>query len=391
MNQTSQSFRSTERNDSNHLFVNNVRFLSMAAIVCMHSIDSYVSVVRAAFMPDWLYYLVQPLKFATIAFFLAAGFLFGERMDASPSATYLKRRMRVIFMPWLTWFLMFWAMCVAGDFLHGRLVTSSPRLLISCLYSEGVRVMVHSPFWFVPNLLVALVVLLACRRMIDKLWFGAVLLVLSLFYGVNVYGCWIASEHTKAVLGFVFYLWLGAWAARHYPAVESRLARIPASVLGGSTLAACGLASVEQTILLRLGSIDSVNTLRITNQVFSVLVVLLFVKIRHQVWPRFVNVRAETYPIFLSHSAAICVLAAILKRVLPRVSPPAWWVSVPGTLAVVAVIFLTAYAMSLLISKWLIAHPSLSWTVGPPARKLSQPAPRTLPHPQLSATVAGRV
>src|ERR1700751_3180095 len=69
------------RKDHNHLFANNVRFLSMAAIIGIHTLDNYPSAVALTSIPPYLFYLVQPLKFGTIGFFLVSGFLFGERIE----------------------------------------------------------------------------------------------------------------------------------------------------------------------------------------------------------------------------------------------------------------------------------------------------------------------
>lgn len=65
---------------SHHLFADNMRFLSMAAIVGMHTIYAYGAKLDASLFPELLYLPIQFLKFGTIAFSLVAGFLFGDRM-----------------------------------------------------------------------------------------------------------------------------------------------------------------------------------------------------------------------------------------------------------------------------------------------------------------------
>src|SRR5579863_5728328 len=116
--QTANSQQKADR-----LFANNVRFLSMAAIVAVHSngynLDKlpYGSLLR---------YVDQPFKFGTIAFFLVSGFLFGDRIDQYGSLEYFGRRLRSVFLPWLSWFLLlrigsFLFLRIGPDLMHGRL------------------------------------------------------------------------------------------------------------------------------------------------------------------------------------------------------------------------------------------------------------------------------
>jgi hypothetical protein len=139
-------------------------------------------------------------------------------------------------------------------------------------------------YWFVPNLMIAVSVLLLCRRFLYDPRLGCALLGLSLFYGVNAYSQWIPIQnHSEAFLGFAFYLWLGAWTAKHFAAFMAWIARIPLlallvlAVLTG--LAAFGEAEV-------LTDRGAMNTLRISNQIYSVLAVLAIFKARGGLWPR---------------------------------------------------------------------------------------------------------
>lgn len=85
---------------ANHLFANNVRFLSMAAIIAIHTMDAYPG------GPVAHRYLAQLFKFETIGFFLISGFLFGERIDRYSSIGYFTRRLRSVFLPWSVWYLL---------------------------------------------------------------------------------------------------------------------------------------------------------------------------------------------------------------------------------------------------------------------------------------------
>ena len=73
-----------------HLFVDNVRFWSMFAVVAIHCSLVFVEIQRPRL---GLMVAVQtPFKFATIAFFLMSGFLAGRGLETVQPLTYLRRR-----------------------------------------------------------------------------------------------------------------------------------------------------------------------------------------------------------------------------------------------------------------------------------------------------------
>jgi membrane-bound acyltransferase YfiQ involved in biofilm formation len=231
---------------------------------------------------------------------------------------------------------------------------------------------VGTAFWFVPNLLFALALLLLFRRLLHDARMGFVFLLASLFYGVNIYGEWIPVAHTQAIFGFVFYLWLGAWCAWHFPALEKRLARLSASVMLGLILLALVLALAESKLLYALGSIDPLNTLRISNQLYSVVVVLGILKVKRALWPRFVDVRKHTFGLYLTHTAGIALLGAAFRRLLPYFAPLSRWRESTEGLLLILVMFCLTYAGCLLAVRALLSNPSLRWVVGLPAQSAAR-------------------
>ncbi|HEX4312006.1 MAG TPA: acyltransferase [Acidobacteriaceae bacterium] len=363
--------------DGNHLFANNVRFLSMVAIVGIHCLETY----PCFHLPQ--IYLIQPLKFGTIAFFLVAGFLFGERIDRDSSLRYYGRRLKNVFLPWSFWYLVYCGFLVAAAVWHGRISLHSGNLLhqVGPIFSFG---LLNTAYWFVPNLLVALAVLLIFRRVLKDIRMGGVFLLLSLFYAINIYGHWIAEQHPRAVFGFVFYLWLGAWGSWHFSTVEKWLSRISPAVMMGLVLLTTALALGEAKLLLSLHSSDPTNSLRITNQLFSVVVVLAIMKLRHAVWPRFVDVRAHTFGLYLTHTAALALCGAILVRLVPPGGPAHFWSRAPGMLVLLVTIFGCVYGGCLLLVRLLLSCRWLRWTVGLAGRGRTDQA-RALPQALPSA------
>jgi hypothetical protein len=341
----------------------------MAAVVFIHCLVASFAMDGLA-PAGWLTRcLRQPAEFDIIGFFLISGFLMEEGLTRRPPAEYLKRRVRRIFTPWLFWYLLYFALLLVNDFRRGQLgLLTGPdgalwafHRLQSCLFS--------SAYWFVPNLLIALCILLACRRFLFDLRLGGLLLALSLFYGLNIHAHWIpVVNHTGALFGFIFYQWLGAWAARNFEAIQAWIARTSmASLLGLAVLTGL-VALLESTVLAKVGNPSPMNVLRISNQAYSIFVVLAIFKLRKPVWPRAVNVRTTTFGIYLTHVIVLFLLMGVVKRTVFPVLAGHGLNTVPAAaICLLLGIFVLAYWVSFALTEWLLSHPRLGWLVGAPA------------------------
>jgi hypothetical protein len=346
--------------DSNHIFANNVRFVSMVAIIAQHSLTAYPLLQHGEATPLTLLLLVQFFKFGTIAFFLVAGFLFGERIDQYSSAQYYGRRLKNVLLPWCVWYLSYCVLRVGTDFARHRVPLHSAGAM-RYVYTECVGGgLFGTAYWFVPNLLIALGLLLIFRRWLRNPLVGAALLLASLFYGVNIYGSWIPALHSKAVLGFVFYLWLGAWGSWHFATLERVLSRVHIGVMAGLVLLTLILACNETTLLMSLHSTETTNTLRLTNQLYSVMVVLAIMKVKHAGWPRFLDVRKHTFGLYLTHPIAL----ASLKQIIPYLGLSTLARSTAGTDFSLLCVFLMTYGGCLAAVRILLSSSWLRWTVG---------------------------
>ena len=347
---------------ASHLFVDNVRFWSMFAVVAIHAAQVFVEIGHRR--PGLIGVLETPFKFATIAFFLMSGFLAGRGLETSHPWVYLKRRMQRIFLPWLFWISMMILGLLATDFAHHRASLALNSQFLALVEKRAVYCLFGTAFWFVPNLLLSLAILLVFRRVHKDLRFGAVLLSLSLLYALNIYTAWFPSRHTEALLGFVFYLWLGTYASQHQAALERWMAKVSFVMLFGVALLTGLLAYGEALHLARLGVEDPLNSLRFTNQLFSVAAVLFLFKFRVATWPRFVSVRDNTFGVYLVHPLALLLVWPVLKShpLAAKVNHLAAG-RVGGVLLWVAVT-LVAYGLSLATTKLLARVAALRWLVG---------------------------
>ena len=93
---------------------------------------------------------------------------------------------------------------------------------------------------------------------------------------------------------------------------------VPTSVLILGVLATGALSLGETRLLIHLQSGDPVNTLRLSNQLFSIAVVLLLSRMRVAVWPRFVDVRRQMFGVYLAQTLVTGLLTDGMKWLLPR-------------------------------------------------------------------------
>ena len=354
---------------ADHLFVNNVRFLSMAGVVSVHCISTMFSLSGLSSLAGLERWMRQPVSFDVIGFFLISGFLMEEGLRRRTPAEYLKRRLKRIVAPWMFWYSLYFVIILANDAMHGRIAHLSWRegalfafhTLLDCLFT--------SAYWFVPNLLLALCVLLACRRFSLDLWIGWVFLALSLFYGLNIHAHWIPiQDHTEALLGFVLYLWLGMWAARNFDAIQSWTGRIGTPVLLALAALAALAALWESSVLFAAGDHHSMNTLRLCNQAYSILIVLAIFRLRRPIWPRAANVRATTFGIYLIHPIVLWIIRGLIKRSTSgAVASLSWGWAAAAVICLSLCFFAVIYGTSLSLTSWLLDHPRLRWLVGAPS------------------------
>lgn len=383
------------RERSGYLFVDNIRFISMAAVVAMHStsqlgslngVDSKSAIV-----------LAQPFKFGTIGFFLISGFLMGEGLARRSPIEYMKRRLKTVFAPWSVWFSLFFGLLLVNGILNSW---QPPHTAHSLLLLAGIRffrALFTSSFWFVPNLLFSVAILLLFRRFLFDLRLGGALLACSSFYAFNLYHNWLPiTSHSEALFGFVFYLWLGAWAARNHSEVEMAINRIPVPCLIATVILTGVTAMGESLKLLENGSQNPLDTLRFSNQAFSIAVAILIFRVRRTIAPLNIPVRATTFGIYLTHSIVLACLLNAVERIR-LFHPIALW-DLPSAAFIALVLiagFLITYSLSLLVTKVVLAIPSLSWIVGGdalrlPRRRQEAVASQKAPTSQAPATALGQ-
>lgn len=291
---------------SNYSFINFVRFISMIGVVWAHirfMPDNLNTEQFLAHLPNFMkmeyIFFMQFFKFGVICFFLISGYLLGDKIQSSEPYQYFKRRFNVTAKPYIVVVLIILvAESISFFLVHGNRSGTEFYALMKYLVLDGA-------LWYLPNYLISLTVLLCCTKYIHKIWFGGILFLATLIYtALTVYNPAYEVSHTSAIFGFVFYLWLGVYVRQHN--LINQIYKIKINWLILITLSLFVLSSIESYELLEKNNTQYFNVLRVMNQLYSISMFCLLVKISQRgITFNFFNPRAETFGIYLYHSIFI--------------------------------------------------------------------------------------
>lgn len=359
-----------EQNDlllpkKNFDFVDTIRCLSMLGIIFEHT-ELFGQANYASFYTSLLQVSVmQFFKFATVAFFLIAGFLINHKFQEYTPWQYLTNRFKSTIGPWAFWLnvlvltdickLLFTAYVIYHD--QSRMPPSFWKYLVD----EYSFIIFGTSFWFILNFLICIAILLLFKRYIYKLGFGIILGMISLFYSVNLYHGWIKTEHTSALFGFVFFLWLGAYMNKHIDQLFGFIQRTSYAWLIGVTAVLFFVADLEIIYLKSLGSVDAYNTLRVTNILYSLSFFLILLKVGSI---PFINrtflPRKTTFGIYLIH---YIIITHLLTELLGHFHFHVSSMTAIEAILYSALRYVVTYLITMLIVR-LILLTKFKWSIG---------------------------
>ncbi len=301
------------------IIINNARFLSMVAIIYLHSFFYQLSPGPDLFQADFFQLIFGcVLKFGTICFFIISGYLLGHKLDHYSSIEFFHRRLKVVAKPWL-----FWSFFLSVGYFVNSLIRESDFEIYKMIF----YVLFESEYWFIPNYFMALLFLVLFSK-VNSIISGTIFFALSIAYGVNIYAKIIPTVHTTAVFGYIFFLWFGrevklnriTWIRWLMSATHGKIVFL--------TLLALGLSIVESIYLkTKIGvdydlggyRVDPLNTLKISNQAYGVLFFCTIYKIKHAIYPKWIQPQYETFGLYLSHWVIMLFFKNILTKILSEI------------------------------------------------------------------------
>lgn len=299
-------------------FVDTIRCISMMGIVFEHCSAVATGIYKSSFDTFIETVLIQSFKFSTIAFFLIGGILINYKFQEYTAGQYLKNRFKKTIKPWLFWLLAYIVlMCVDRyvSYLRG-----GDTIIVTDFFGYTSHLLVfglfYTPSWFVLNFLICICILLLFKKYLYSWVFGAVLGVISLTYSVNLYFDWFLASHSTALFGFVFYLWLGVIVNKNFDKVMKYIHQVSWPLMISIVIVLFALAISESFLLMKIEALDTYNTLRVSNILYSFGVFALLLKIgKIRVLQEKLEPRQTTFGIYLVHFV-------VIVRVLPLIFQP---------------------------------------------------------------------
>ncbi|UKT63813.1 acyltransferase family protein [Pedobacter mucosus] len=349
----------------NYDFIDSLRFIAIITIVLEHS---YVWPEPKFFTTlgeqSIQLFTMQVFKFGTILFYILAGFLIGDKIHTTTSLQYLKRRFDGTFKPWLFWIVIF-LLFIYGNLLVVHIKGSWSPMFDKPFYGLGTQlydIIVNTSFWFILNFLGSISILLIFRKYLYSWKVGIFLGLCSLFYSLNLYHEWIYSQHTTAILGFVFYLWLGVILHKYFKEFNEWVKRRSVITLAIFTILALIAACLESLYLIKAGvKADPYNTLRVTNIIYSLISFVFLYRLGNPLWIKKLNPRSSTYGIHLVHYI-------IIVQILPTIFLPLNITSIGKTSFELVLLqygrFILTYFVSYFIVYLINKSNKIKWIVG---------------------------
>jgi len=341
-------------------FIDSIRCIAMMGIVMEHSTYNGTYIYEGFPLTHIVYIsLIQIPKFGTAAFFILAGFLLGSKFIDYTPGQYLKRRLSNTLIPWIIWSLLFTITMFIKVYIEADKQVRFD--VISTIGEVFKTVYLFTNYWFIINFLICIAILLLFKRYLYSIWLGVVLFLISLIYSLNIHHEWFIPQHTTAIFGFVFFLWLGAQLNHYWDTVQKWLDKVPYWLLGLFLIATFYSCIYEIINLFEIKSVDPYNTLRVSNLFYSLVAVVLLLKFKNFHFTKYFRSRETTFGIYLIH---YIIVYNLLNEILRPLHLPATQnLSVTGLILVSLLRFFIVYAISFGIVT-LINKTKFKWIIG---------------------------
>ena len=328
-----------------------IRLISMLFIVWAHCLLGWENVrfVQPGF--QFLQALIlETGKLGTISFFVISGYFLSDRLYKYNVPGYLKHRFFTLILPWII-FLFLYVFIELFEVYPIKLIFSwniGYTIHLSMVLARSF--IFYSAYWFLPMSLLSIVVLIICRNYVKKLWFIALLIVMTLFYCVNLYYKWVPANHTKSVMGYTFFIWLGVAVKNNEIKIRDYLARISWNMIIPLLFVLLCIACYEAMGLMKRDSGDPFSTIRFSNIIVSILLFFALLKTERLNWLNFLNPRTYVFGIYLTHCIVFSQLRIIINHLVPnQIDINHIGISLLLQLAFFLIVFATTYFIVYLI------------------------------------------
>jgi len=294
--------------------LNIIRFLAICSIIWGHSTFLIEHQIFTNTFDQYLQSaLIQCGKIGTIFFFMISGFFLAGQIQRFNLLSYLKYRLSSLIVPWLI-FISAAALIQTGQ----TLAVVSPHSItltyvIKVIADYYIGVIFYGAYWFIPVSIFSSLIFIQFKKHANSMWVGASLAAITLFYSINLHYSWISTNHTKAFLGYSFFIWLGIQVKNNIHKVASAINKFNWYVLIPLATVFFIAACAEGFKLKGCVCTDAYASIRITNILLCAVLFLMMLKSTRMGSIDKLDPKGKVYAMYLLHSVIIICLFPILK------------------------------------------------------------------------------
>jgi fucose 4-O-acetylase-like acetyltransferase len=358
-------------------FADFIRFVAMCAIIFQHSFIVEKEVLMSDYSSVIVFFFLKVIaKIGSISFFVISGFLLSSALDRYSTGEYLSKRVKNIFKPYILFIFIYLVLDCAGAFFGQQKIESLadfPAFLVSKIFG----ILFFTSYWFIFNYFISVMLLLAFRKYLYEQWLGILLFCCTMVYAINVHFEWFTPHHTTAFVGFTFFLWLGANLKKQDQLFWNVVDNTPYWKIIVTVLITLSINFYETFYLIESGATIVDSSIKFTNILYALAVVLLLCKVGRNFTFGFLNPRDETYPLYLIHPIFLKVINYALLPMLPAVRS-FLTLDDPSEVSWLAILlyqagwFAAIYIMSLITVKIILYSP-LRWVFGKQGKEVVSP------------------
>lgn len=293
---------------TNYFQIDTIRFVTIFFIAWGHSLFSqWGEDLPLDIEAEYLKVITYQLgKISTPIFFVVAGFLLRPRLQSYNLKSYFMDRGPKVYFPWILFIIIFFFLeFFQLDDWREIFIEHDIKRLLATAYKLLNGLFLYTTYWFITTYLFSITLFIVFKKYVERWWFGLIVSLIFIFYAVNLYQQWIASNHSKAILGYAFFIWLGIILHKHFKAFSYYLNKIPWFIIIVSLIGFFILSCYEGVYLSKIESIDPYSSNRISNSIFSMIFFVAMMKFGPISIINKLNPRKTVYGIFLIHSLII--------------------------------------------------------------------------------------
>ncbi|MDB5014074.1 MAG: hypothetical protein JWQ25_2276 [Daejeonella sp.] len=342
--------------------IDTIRFITICFIVWGHCLLGWDERVTNSWTDEIVRSLVlQTGRISTIIFFIVSGFLLRPKINEYTVKSYFKKRIPKIYLPWFLSISFLMVISVIQLLpLHDLWVSRDLNGFIKLNYNILNGLLLYSSYWFITTYMAGMAIIIYFRKYVEKFWFGAILLLFTIFYCINLHYLWIDPNHEKAILAYTFFIWLGVQVNVYSDVILKFIKQISWLTVILLFFSLFIVACFEGETLAGMHLKDAYASNRFTNILVSIVFFLALLKLGKLSAVNILNPRKTVYGIYLIHNILIfecyLIINTFFKETLSTLN---FWNLFAIQIAFVIFIMVLTYKIVSVIGK-----SRYSWAIG---------------------------